>query len=98
MKTDNQIFHSQRYQKAINRVVDLKQFYSRIFRGLLAIVIVGAINYYINQWASPWFLWVVFGVGLGITIRAIKLFGIPGLLDKNWEERKLKEILKEDSF
>lgn len=87
-----------KYIRAQDRVAKLKRFYGRIFRGLLAIVITGAINYYLNEWRNPWFLWVVFGVGLGLSLKAFKLFGINLLFGKNWEERKVREIMDKDNF
>ena len=87
-----------KYIKAQERVVKLKKFYGKAFRGLLAIVLTGSINYYLNEWNNPWFLWVVFGVGLGISIKAIKLFGMNFFLGKNWEERKTRELIDRDSF
>jgi len=87
-----------KYVRAQERVAKLKRFYGRIFRGLLAIVITGAINYYLNEWRNPWFLWVVFGVGLSLSLKAFKLFGTNLLFGKNWEERKVKEIMNKNNF
>ena len=98
MKYLSQNSNSTKYLKAMERVAELKRFYSRCFRGVVAILIVAAINYYLDGWSYPWFLWVVFGVGLGISIRAFKLFGINGLLGRDWEERKIQEYMNEDRF
>ena len=87
-----------KYFRASERVSELKNFYSRCFRGLVAILIVAAINYYLDGWAFPWFLWVVFGVGLSITIRAFKLFGVNFFMGRDWEERKIKEFMDKDRF
>ena len=87
-----------KYRRAQDRVSELKEFYGKIFRGILAIIIVAAINYYINEWTYPWFLWVVFGVGLSLSIRAIRLFAANFFLGKNWEERKVRELMNKDSF
>jgi mannose/fructose/N-acetylgalactosamine-specific phosphotransferase system component IID len=87
-----------KYMKAQDRVSKLKKFYGQVFRGLLAIIITGAINYYLNEWFYPWFLWVVFGVSLGICLKAIRLFGANLLFCKNWEERKIRELIDKDSF
>ena len=82
-----------KYNTAKERVAKLKEFYTKLFRGILAIAITAGINYYINAWENPWFLWVVFGVGLGLTLKAIKLFGIGFLFGRNWEERKINEFM-----
>lgn len=87
-----------KYRRAQDRVAKLKRFYGRVFRGVLAIVITGAINYYLNQWTHPWFLWVVFGVGLSLSLKAFRLFGTNLLFGKDWEERKVKELMDKDVF
>ena len=85
-----------KYYRAKNRVEQLRKFYGKAFSGLVAIGIVAAINYYLNEWEHPWFLWVVFGVGISIFFRAIKLFNLNPFMGKDWEERKIKEFMKED--
>lgn len=85
-----------KYLRARNRVEELKKFYGRISSGLLAIAITGAINYYLNEWENPWFLWVVFGVGVGLIFRAIKLFNLNPFTGRDWEERKIQEFMKQD--
>lgn len=87
-----------KYNRAQERVSKLKKFYGQLFRGVLAIVITAAINYYLNEWRNPWFLWVVFGVSLGISLKAIKLFGTNLLFGRDWEERKVREIMDKDNF
>ncbi len=87
-----------KYRRAQDRVAKLKRFYGRVFRGVLAIIITGAINYYLNEWTHPWFLWVVFGVGLGLSLKAFRLFGTHLLFGKDWEERKVKELMDKDVF
>lgn len=84
-----------KYIRASARVAELRRFYGRIFKGLLAIIIVAAINYYLEGWSNPWFLWVVFGVGLGIGLRAIKLFGTTIVLGRDWEARKIEQLMNE---
>lgn len=85
-----------KYARAKDRVQELKKFYGKLTSGILAIFITGGINYYTNEWEHPWFLWVVFGVGLSVTFKAVKVFGMGGALGKNWEEKKIKEILDKE--
>ena len=37
-----------------------------------------------------WFWW-----GIGILFQALSTFGVPFLLGKDWEERKIKEYMNE---
>lgn len=98
MDVRNQNSNRSKYLRASERVSELKKFYTRCFRGAVAILIVAAINYYLNEWARPWFLWVVFGVGLSLALRAFKVFGYNMLMGRDWEERKIKEYMDEDRF
>lgn len=38
-----------------------------------------------------WFWW-----GIGIVVQALSTFGLPFILGKNWEERKLQEYLRDE--
>lgn len=38
-----------------------------------------------------WIYW-----GLGVVFQALNTFGLPFLLGKNWEQRKLQQYLKEE--
>ncbi len=85
-----------KYIRARERVETLKKFYGKIGSGLIAIAITGGINYYLNAWENPWFLWVVFGVSISIFFKAIKIFNLNPFMGKDWEERKIQELIKED--
>ena len=85
-----------KYYRARERVATLKKFYAKIGSGLIAIAITGGINYYLNAWEHPWFLWVVFGVSISLFFRAIKIFNLNPFMGKDWEERKIQELMKED--
>lgn len=98
MENHNQNLNQSKYLRASERVTDLKEFYTRCFKGGVAILIVGAINYYLNEWYYPWFLWVVFGVGLSLAISAFKVYGLNGFMGRDWEERKIKQFMDEDRF
>ena len=55
-----------------------------------------ALNYYTNAWRYMWFLWAALGWGIGLIFQAFKAFRWAPFLDKNWEERKIKELMDED--
>lgn len=82
-----------RYQKAKERVEEIKGFYIH----LITYILVNAVLVVINLLTSPeyyWFIWPLMGWGVGLIIHAISVFG--GLLGKSWEERKIKEIMDKD--
>lgn len=43
-----------------------------------------------------WFVWPAIGWGIGLTIHALSTFGLIGLLGRDWEERRLKELMEEE--
>lgn len=86
----------QRYHKAQKKVQEIKAFYIHLTLYLLCnpIIIV------VNLLTSPWFLWslfCVFGWGIPIVLHGLIVFKRPPFFDKNWEERKIKEILEEEN-
>ena len=86
-----------KYYRAKDRVTQLKKFYGKLVRSFIVVALLAGFNYYLNEWDHPWFLWVAFFVALGLVIEAGKTFGIGWILGRNWEERKIKEMMdKED--
>ena len=43
-----------------------------------------------------WFLWVVFGWGIGLVFQAIAAFRLNPFMNKDWEERKIQEFMEEE--
>lgn len=77
------------YQRATERVAELKSFYGH----LAAYCIVISALTIINLLTAPdhlWFYWPMLGWGIGIASHALKTFGIS----KNWEEKQIQKILK----
>ena len=85
-----------KYIKAKERVNRLKKFYSNLLSYLVFIAFLAGLNYYVNGLRSPWFLWAAFGWGIGITIHAFKVFNWLPYMNKNWEDRKIKEYMNEE--
>ena len=85
-----------KYFRAKERVDDLKKFYSNLISYILVISFLAIINYYTNEWRYMWFLWAAFGWGLGILFHALKTFDLNPFFGRDWEERKIKELMKEE--
>lgn len=85
-----------KYLRAKERVVELKKFYSSLFSSIFVILFVAGINYYLNEWRYPWFLWVIFGLGISLVFKFFKTFGYNVFLGRNWEQRKIREFLEEE--
>lgn len=89
LDTDN------RYTRAKERVGVEKKFYTSLISYTLFIVFLAGLNYYTNGWQNTWFLWAAFGWGIGLVIKAVKVFGLISLFGEDWEDRKIKEFMNE---
>lgn len=81
------------YERAVKRVKELKGFYGN----LISYCIVIPCLIIINLLTSPnhiWFYWAMIGWGIGVTAHAMNVFAIG----KNWEDKKIQEILDKDKF
>lgn len=96
MNTQEQQSKENNYLIAKERVAEMKKFYMSLFFYIIFISFLAGLNYYINQWSYMWFLWAAFGWGIGLVFQAIKSFNWVPFLNKNWEERKIKELMEKD--
>ncbi|MEZ4779119.1 MAG: 2TM domain-containing protein [Flavobacteriaceae bacterium] len=88
-----------RYLRAKERVAEMKKFYTGLVFYVIFISFLGWFNYYTNQWRYMWFLWAAFGWGIGIVFQAAKAFNWTPFMNKDWEEKKIKELMdKEEDF
>lgn len=93
MKTEN---NENKYFKAKQRVAEIKKFYSNLMFYCIFIGALAGLNYYVNEWGHPWFLWAAFGWGIGILFQAMKVFRWAPFFGKDWEERKMKKYMEEE--
>lgn len=54
-----------------------------------------AINFF-SSFEYKWFVWPLLGWGVGLAFHALAIFGLGGFLGREWEERKIEEIMKKD--
>jgi len=85
-----------RYYRAKERVREMKKFYSSLMLYVVFISFLAALNYYTNQWHYMWFLWAAFGWGIGLVFHAAKAFNWAPFMNKDWEDRKIKEFMERD--
>jgi len=93
----NDFNNENKYLRAKERVAAIKKFYSNLMSYVVFILFLAGLNYYTNEWRSPWFLWAAFGWGIGIVFHAFKAFGWVPYMNKNWEDRKIKEFMDNDN-
>ena len=81
------------YYKAKDRVIEIKKFYTSLMSYVVFISLLAGLNYYINEFRNPWFLWAALGWGIGLIFQTAKAFDWNPFFGKDWEERKMKELM-----
>jgi len=84
-----------RYERAKKKVEEIRGFYIH----LLVYVLVNSFLFLTNFLTSRgdwWFYWTSVGWGIGVAAHAFSLFVGRGLWGKDWEERKIKQIMEKD--
>ena len=85
----------ERYQRARKQVEKIKGFYVHFATYL---IIVGMLIY-INLKYTPeylWFLWTMFGWGIGLFFHATHAFRWFSI--KEWEKRKIREFIEQENI
>lgn len=85
----------ERYYEAQKKVVEIRKFYEHLTIFLLTNPIVIAVNL-ITSPEYLWCLWCLFGWGIPIILHGLKAFGRSPFFNREWEERKIKEIMEEE--
>jgi len=91
----SEIQENSKYIRAVERVEEIKGFYS----SLIAYCIVIPFLIYINLKYVPqfhWFWFPIMGWGIGLIFQGFKAFAYNPFLGRNWEERKIQEYMNED--
>lgn len=93
METNNDF---ENYNRAKKQVEKIKGFYSH----LTSYIIVMAVLIFINLKYSPeylWFFWTLLGWGTGLFFHAMNVFNFAPFLNKDWENRKIKQFMDEEN-
>ncbi|MEM7124326.1 MAG: 2TM domain-containing protein [Pseudomonadota bacterium] len=82
-------------KRARKRVDEIKGFYHH----LTVYLVVNAILFLIDIFSGGgvWFYWVLLGWGIAIAIHASNTFSFLPWTSKEWEERKVRELMAKDS-
>lgn len=97
MKTQDIYISEKRYENAKDQVNKIKGFYAHFTIYLIFIPIFIWLNYQSNA-GFPWALFPIFGWGFGVAGHAAETFNWNPFFGKDWEERKIREMLdKEDN-
>lgn len=80
------------YERAKKRVKELKSFYGNLTSYCIVIPFLIIINLLTNP-KHIWFYFPMFGWGIGVIAHGVSVFAIG----KNWEDRKIREILEKQN-
>ncbi len=87
----------QAYIKAKKRVKDIKGFYIHFSVYCIVIPIIITVNLLFSP-GFHWFWFSLLGWGVGIFFHWMAVFGFRKIgFGKDWEEKKIKEIMEEQS-
>jgi hypothetical protein len=87
---------SEQYQQARARVQRLRGLY--LHAGVFVLVNLNLLLFnLITNSQTLWFYWVVIGWGIGLTAHAFVVLWFGGVLGREWEERKIREIMERDN-
>ena len=81
-----------KYQKAKEKVADLKGFYGNLLAYCIVIPVLAYINYRTTHF--PWVIFPALGWGFGLLMNGLCVYGYNPIFEKNWEERKIKEYMQ----
>ena len=103
MKLDNQL-EEQKYIRAKKRVEDLKGFYIHFAVYIVVNLFLSSAQIIdgITENKTTLEIFSDFGIygvwvfwGIGIVFHALKVFGFPFFMGKDWEERKINEYMND---
>lgn len=89
-------FEANKYIKAKQRVEEEKAFYGNLIAYCIVVPGLSILNYWMDQWAFPWFLFSALGWGIGVFFHAVKVFKWNPIMGKDWENRKIKQFMDEE--
>jgi hypothetical protein len=84
-----------KYYLAKKKVENIKGFYGN----LTSFVGVNIVLIFINLYTTPnnlWFYWPLMWWGVGVVFHGLKVFEVFPVLGKDWEERKIKELMEKE--
>lgn len=83
------------YQKARDRVQEIKGFYAHVAMYLLANLVLVVLNLATLRKNDGiiWFVWPLVGWGVVLAVHAISVFGIGRFLGRDWEDRRIRQEL-----
>ncbi len=82
-----------RYERARQRVQQIKEFYTHLTAYILVNALLIAISVLNGEY---WFFWPLFGWGIGVVAHAINVFGFSQWFGNSWEEREIRRLMERE--
>nr|WP_299338249.1 2TM domain-containing protein [Allomuricauda sp.] len=85
-----------RYKKAKEKLERIKSFYYNLLTYCIVIPLLAYLNYLTTD--IPWVLFPALGWGVGLAAHWMETYGYNPFLGRDWEERKIQELMSDDEF
>ncbi|MCW5519776.1 2TM domain-containing protein [Aureitalea sp. L0-47] len=95
LPTQETYISGKRLERAKKKVEELKGFYIHLTIYLIMVPVFIYIN--IRSTSFPWAIFPIGGWGFGVMGHASEVFGWNPFFGKDWEERKIRKFMEEDS-
>lgn len=93
-------FEKERYDRAKKRVKKISGFYSHLLVYIVVNLMLVVVNYQQLSLGESYFKWhnftTLFFWGIGLLAHGLSVFMPYMVLGKDWEERKIKELMEKD--
>ena len=95
---EKNLTEEQRYLKAKKKLKEIKGFYIHLTINIFSIILIVTVNLLFSP-GYHWFWYAVFGIVVVQLIHGIVAFGFPKYgFNKEWEEKKIKELMNQDRY
>lgn len=94
LQTQETYISGKKYERAKKHVEELKGFYIHLTIYLIMVPVFIYLNF--QSQGFPWAIFPIVGWGAGISGHAMEVFNYNPLLGRNWEERKIREMMDKD--
>lgn len=95
-ETQKTYIMDKRYQKAKERVDAIKGFYGNLTSYCLVIPFLIWLN--VRSSGFPWVIFPALGWGIGLLLHGMEAYGYNPLWGRNWQEKKIRELMENDDF
>ncbi len=96
METQTSYISEKKYARAKEHVEKLKGFYIHFAIYLMMMPVFIFLNF--RSTGFPWAIFPIVGWGFGVAGHAMETFDYNPFLGKDWEEKKMKELMDKDDF